>query len=290
MKDSQVGIVELLDVMKRLRDPVSGCPWDMVQSFSTIVPFTIEEAYEVADAVDRDSMVELQDELGDLLLQVVFHAQMAEERGAFAFRDVVTSVVRKMIGRHPHVFGDEVVSDAASQAIQWDKHKKQERESRGDADASALAGVSRGLPEWIRAAKLQKRAATVGFDWPGPDPVIEKLLEEVEEVRAEFEELKRFPQSEVVKNRLEEEMGDLLFVCANLARHASVDIGSALRRANLKFERRFRRMEEMVQFDGMELADLSLSAQEEYWVRVKTSEGELLGFPDKLKGGSTTIS
>lgn len=272
MSGTQTGIVELLEVMSSLRDPIGGCPWDLQQTFKTIAPFTIEEAYEVADAIDRDNMSDLRDELGDLLLQVVFHSRMAEERGAFTFQDVVTSIVAKMRRRHPHVFGDEFVGSAADQTVEWDKHKKREREFKGEVDASALAGVSRGMPEWLRAAKLQRRAAAVGFDWPGPEPVLDKLLEEVAEVREEFEALERSPESLAVRMRLEDEIGDLLFVCANLARHAGVDTGNALRRANLKFERRFRGMEAMAKSHGVELASLSLHDQEGYWTKVKSSE------------------
>lgn len=263
---------DLLYVMRRLRDPDGGCPWDLEQTFSTIAPFTIEEAYEVADAIDRDDMLELRDELGDLLLQVVFHSQMASEAGCFSFGDVVKSIVEKMVRRHPHVFAGEVVKNAAEQTAEWDRHKKLERERKGDRDSSALAGISRGMPEWMRAIKLQRRAAAVGFDWPGPDPVIAKLLEEAEEVRMEFKEMQQFPSDPSVKQRLEDEIGDLLFVCANLARHAEVDVGNALRRANLKFERRFRGMEQLAGKSGRVLADLNLNEQEEYWVRVKEDE------------------
>jgi nucleoside triphosphate diphosphatase len=272
MDGSQSEIDELLNVMKRLRNPVGGCPWDAQQSFSTIAPFTIEEAYEVADAIDRDDMCDLRDELGDLLLQVVFLSRIAEERGAFSFHDVVTSIVGKLVRRHPHVFGSEIVSDAKAQTAEWERHKKRERESKGGSDTSALAGISLGMPEWIRATKIQKRAAQVGFDWPRPGQVLDKLLEEVEEVRAEFVELERLPQDDLVRVRLEEEVGDVLFVCANLARHADVDVGNALRRANLKFERRFRKMEELARVDGVELTDLSQGEQEEYWVKVKRGE------------------
>ncbi|MBC7991043.1 MAG: nucleoside triphosphate pyrophosphohydrolase, partial [Luteimonas sp.] len=165
--------------MARLRDREHGCPWDVQQTFATIAPYTIEEAYEVADAIDRNDLDDLKDELGDLLLQVVFHARMAQEQGAFAFGDVVAAISDKMTRRHPHVFADAQVADAASQTAAWDEHKRQEREASGEADASALSGIARGMPEWQRAGKLQARAAKVGFDWPGPAPVIEKLHEEI---------------------------------------------------------------------------------------------------------------
>ena len=265
-------IQRLLDIMARLRDRENGCPWDVEQTFATIAPYTIEEAYEVADAIDRHDLPALKDELGDLLLQVVFHARMAEEQGAFAFADVVHAISDKMTRRHPHVFGDEAVTDVAAQTVAWDEHKRREREANGDEDASALAGIARGLPEWQRATKLQNRAAKVGFDWPGPAPVIEKLHEEIEEVRAEFAAVSADPADADAQHRLEDEIGDLLFVCANLARHARVDVGNALRRANLKFERRFRAMEALAAADRTELAALPLEMQDRYWDRAKAAE------------------
>lgn len=265
-------IQRLLDIMVRLRDRENGCPWDVEQTFATIAPYTIEEAYEVADAIDRGDLPALKDELGDLLLQVVFHARMAEEQGAFAFAEVVAAISDKMTRRHPHVFGDDEVMDVAAQTVAWDEHKRREREANGDGDASALAGIARGLPEWQRAVKLQNRAAKVGFDWPGPAPVIEKLHEEIEEVRAEFAAVADDPGDADAHGRLEDEIGDLLFVCANLARHAKVDVGSALRRANLKFERRFRAMEALAEADGTELAGLPLEMQDRYWDQAKAAE------------------
>lgn len=265
MKD----IGELLGIMARLRNPEGGCPWDLQQDFSTIAPYTIEEAYEVADAIDRGDLADLKDELGDLLLQVVFHAQMASERGAFAFSDVVAAICDKMVRRHPHVFGDASFEDAEAQTRNWEAIKQAERAAGGSADASALAGISRGLPEWQRAVKLQSRAARTGFDWPGPEPVIAKLREEIEEVRAEF------AHGDVQANhaRLEDEIGDLLFVAANLARHAKVDPGAALRRANHKFERRFRAMEAIAAGEGQALSNLPLDQQEALWQRAKQQEG-----------------
>ncbi|WP_454829466.1 nucleoside triphosphate pyrophosphohydrolase [Pseudoxanthomonas wuyuanensis] len=261
-------IAELLAVMARLRDPDGGCPWDLEQDFSTIAPYTIEEAYEVADAIDRDDLADLKDELGDLLLQVVFHAQMAQERGAFAFGDVVAAICGKMVRRHPHVFGDDTVDDTDAQTRNWEAIKRAEREAAGHRDGSALAGISRGLPEWQRAAKLQSRAARVGFDWPGPEPVIAKLHEEIEEVRAEF------ARGDIGGNhaRLQDEIGDLLFVAANLARHAKVDAGAALRHANHKFERRFRAMETLAAAEDTSLSALSLERQEALWQQVKRQE------------------
>ena len=263
-------IGDLLEIMARLRDPVAGCPWDVQQDFSSIAPYTVEEAYEVADAIDRGDLVDLKDELGDLLLQVVFHARMAEEGGYFAFADVVAAICDKMVRRHPHVFAGASVENAEAQTAAWEETKKHEREARYGADTSALAGVARGLPEWQRAVKLQKRAATVGFDWPEVDLVFDKLHEELDEVR---EELAKGRGHEA----LEDEIGDVLFVCANLTRHAKVDFGSALRRANAKFERRFRRMETMAAEQGLSLNGMSLEQQDSYWNRVKAEERLSIG-------------
>jgi nucleoside triphosphate diphosphatase len=258
-------INDLLAIMARLRDPDNGCPWDVKQSFETIVAYTIEEAYEVADAVDRRNYPDLCDELGDLLLQVVFHARMAEEAGHFNFNDVVASICNKMITRHPHVFEDAQADSAEEVLTNWEAIKRREREAGGDEDRSALAGIARGLPEWQRAIKLQKRAATVGFDWPDVNPVFDKLHEEIEEVRAEFADGSD-PQ------RLTDEIGDVLFVCANLARHARVDVSAALRHANAKFERRFRRMEAIAEGAGATLDEKSLVQQDALWNQAKAEE------------------
>ena len=266
MTDPGTPMSRLLAIMARLRDPASGCPWDVQQDFRSIAPYTIEEAYEVADAIDRGDMADLKDELGDLLLQVVFHARMAEESGDFRFDDVVESICDKMVRRHPHVFADVVVDGVEAQTEAWEVGKQAERRARGGVvDESALAGIARGLPEWQRAIKLQKRAARVGFDWPDVNPVFDKLHEEIDEVRAEF-------AAGVGHEALEDELGDVLFVCANLSRHGKVDFGAALRRANAKFERRFRRMEVMAAADGVSLSDLSLAAQDLYWDRAKAEE------------------
>jgi ATP diphosphatase len=260
-------LARLLAVMARLRDPERGCPWDVQQDFASIAPYTIEEAYEVADAIDRGDLADLKDELGDLLLQVAFHARMAEEQGAFAFDDVAAAIADKMVRRHPHVFdpahGGHASADAQTAA--WETDKAAERAAKGEADASALAGIARGLPEWQRAVKLQKRAARVGFDWPGAGPVFDKLHEEIEELRAEF-------AAGAGHAALEDELGDVLFVCANLARHGQVDFGAALRRANAKFERRFRRMEALAAADGVDLSALPLAGQDAYWDRAKGEE------------------
>ncbi|WP_223620283.1 nucleoside triphosphate pyrophosphohydrolase [Lysobacter sp. ESA13C] len=266
------GIAGLLTIMARLRDRDSGCPWDIEQDFASIAPYTIEEAYEVADAIDRKDLISLKDELGDLLLQVVFHARMAEEQGAFAFDDVVAAISDKMVRRHPHVFGDASVEDVEAQTVAWEEQKRREREAAGEVDTSALAGIARGLPEWQRAVKLQKRAAAVGFDWPDVSPVIAKLHEEIEEVRAEFAAVAAAPDDAAAHDRLEDEIGDVLFVCANLARHGKVDVGAALRRANLKFERRFRAMETLAAQDGLALAELPLEGQDAYWDKSKRAE------------------
>ena len=275
-RDAQVtgrrDIGELIDIMARLRDPGSGCPWDLAQDFASIAPYTIEEAYEVADAIARADMPALRDELGDLLLQVVFHARMAEEAGDFAFADVVGAICDKMVRRHPHVFGDADRDDADAVARSWEAIKREERAGRGEHDDSALAGISGGLPEWVRASKLQQRAARTGFDWPGPAPVIAKLCEELDEVKAEFAAVAADDHDPAAQARLEAELGDVLFVAANLARHARVDVGRALRGANLKFERRFRAMEAIAAGEGRPLEQRTLDEQESLWARVKAGE------------------
>lgn len=257
---------DLLAIMTRLRDPERGCPWDVQQNFGTIAPYTIEEAYEVADAIDRRDWDDLRDELGDLLLQVAFHAQMAKEQGLFDFDDVAHAISAKMLRRHPHVFGNVQYANLEAQKQAWDDIKTAERAAKGEVhDASALAGISHGLPEWKRALKLQQRAATVGFDWPDPSPVLDKLAEEVDEVRAEF-------AAGADPARLEDEIGDVLFVVVNLARHAGVDFSRALRHANAKFERRFRRMEQLATEEGGSMAAHDLPAQEALWQRAKADE------------------
>jgi len=259
---------DLLTIMTRLRDPEHGCPWDVQQDFSSIASYTIEEAYEVADAIDRHDWNDLRDELGDLLLQVVFHSQMAKEAGLFDFADVANAISDKMRRRHPHVFGEVRYADAAAQKQAWEQIKAAERVAKGESlDHSALAGVSAGLPEWRRALKLQQKAASVGFTWPGPQPVLDKLVEEIEEVRAEFDD-GADPQ------RLQDEIGDVLFVLVNLARHAKVDFSGALRHANAKFERRFRHMEQLAAEQGDDFGDRSLSEQETLWQRAKAAEAK----------------
>jgi ATP diphosphatase len=263
-------IDDLLRIMATLRDPEHGCPWDVKQDFATIAPYTIEEAYEVADAIDRRDFTDLRDELGDLLLQVVFHSRMAEEAGHFSFADVVEAICAKMTRRHPHVFPNadgkvEKVENAAAQTLAWEQHKRRERADAGAADTSVLAGISRGLPEWQRALKLQKRASTIGFDWSDPRPVLDKIAEEVSEVRHELD-------TGADPTRIADEIGDVLFVCVNLARLANVDYSAALRGANAKFERRFRRMEALAMADGTTLEGKPLAEQDAYWDRAKADD------------------
>lgn len=264
--DPGTGDIEsLLAIMARLRNREHGCPWDVAQTFDTIAPYTIEEAYEVADAIDRKDYPALKDELGDLLLQVVFHARMAEEQGLFDFGDVVGAINAKLERRHPHVFADARYANVQEQARAWGEIKRAERAARGEDDASALSGIARGLPEWKRALKLCEQAARVGFDWPGPEPVLDKLHEEIAEVRAEF-------AAGAQHDRLLDEIGDVAFVLVNLARHAKVDFSQALRHANAKFERRFRRMEALAAAAGGKLEGKSLAEQDALWDQAKAEE------------------
>jgi MazG family protein len=255
----------LIEVMARLRSPDGGCPWDLEQSFDTIAPYTIEEAYEVADAIGRGDLGALKEELGDLLLQVVYHARMAEEQHAFAYEDVARGITDKMIRRHPHVFGDATVADAEAQTARWEEQKAAERAAAGGARQSALDGVPLVMPALTRAEKLTKRAARVGFDWPHADQVFDKMAEEIGELRQEI-------TAGASRVRLEDELGDLLFCVANLARHLKVDPEHALRAANAKFERRFRAVEDSFAADGRDIDGASLDAMEERWQRVKRKE------------------
>jgi MazG family protein len=269
-------IERLCAIMASLRDPQRGCPWDVRQSFQTIAPYTIEEAYEVADAIQHGDMTSLREELGDLLLQVVFHSQMAREAGAFDLDDVARAIGDKMIKRHPHVFGEAVVDTAEAQHRAWEAQKASERLAKGmatGADVGTLDGVPIGLPGLTRALKLQKRAARVGFDWPAEGAVaaIEaKLGEELDEIKREV----------AIGNRaaLADECGDLLFVCVNLLRHLGVDPESALRATNAKFERRFRAVEGLIREAGIrDLAEASLERLEAAWEHVKATERESKG-------------
>ncbi|MBK1698001.1 nucleoside triphosphate pyrophosphohydrolase [Rhodovibrio salinarum] len=261
------GIDRLRAVMACLRDPHRGCPWDIEQTFATIAPYTIEEAYEVAEAIRNADMGELCDELGDLLLQVVYHAQMASEDGQFDFDDVAAGCADKMIRRHPHVFADERVTGADAQTVNWERQKADERARKARAegrDPSALDDLSLGLPALMRASKLSKRAARTGFDWPEAEQVFAKIDEEIGELR---QEIARGDAPEAVH----EEMGDLLFTVANLARKLDVDPETALRDANAKFERRFREVERRVAAEGRRPQDCSLDELEAHWQAGKRS-------------------
>ncbi|MFN7179227.1 nucleoside triphosphate pyrophosphohydrolase [Hyphomonas sp.] len=257
---------ELARIMARLRDPDGGCPWDLEQDFATIAPYTIEEAYEVADAIERGDRADLRDELGDLLFQVMFHSRMAEEEGSFALADVVAAINDKMIRRHPHVFGEKDERSAHEQTVAWEAMKAAERagKAKANAAASALDGVALSLPALLRAEKLQKRAARTGFDWTETPPIFDKLEEETAELKAAI--------ASGDAADIEDEMGDLLFVAANLARRLEIDPEQALRKANAKFERRFRAMEAAALAEGVDFSALSLDEQEAYWQRVKKAE------------------
>ena len=257
------GIQKLLDVMKRLRDPDEGCPWDLEQKFSTVAPYTIEEAYEVADAIARNDMADLKGELGDLLFQVVFYARMAEEAGEFDFTDVVSGVVEKMLRRHPHVFGNEMERSAGPSKGSWERIKAGER--GGDADASAVAGVAKALPALTRARKIGNRASRVGFDWPDREGVRAKINEELEELEEAVGT--RDPE------QIEEEFGDLLFSVVNMARHLEIDPEKSLSGANYKFERRFRDMEKAILASGKTLKDYSLESLDKEWRAAKRRVG-----------------
>jgi MazG family protein len=259
-------VARLLAVMAWLRDRRHGCPWDVEQTFRTIAPYTIEEAYEVADAIDRDDLGALKEELGDLLLQVVYHAQMAHESGAFGFADVASAIADKMVDRHPHVFGDARVATAEAQTVSWEARKAIERAAKraGAEPAGALDGVARALPALLRAEKIQKRAARVGFDWKQTGPVIDKIEEELGELRAELE------AGDVDQARLTDELGDVLFAVANLARHCKIDPEAALRATNDKFERRFRHIERRLAEAGRKPADATLEEMEALWQEAKT--------------------
>jgi ATP diphosphatase len=252
----------LLDIMAALRAPVGGCPWDVQQDFDSIAPYTIEEAYEVADAIARRDFAALPDELGDLLFQVVYHARMAEEEGRFGFADVAKAISDKMVRRHPHVFGEAAARDAGMQRAAWEEQKRAERMAR--AETGTLSGIPAALPALTRAQKLTARAARVGFDWPDAASVLDKLDEEVAELRAEL------PGADPA--RLADEVGDLLFVLANLARKLDLDPERCLREANLKFARRFGFIEHALAADGRQPAEASLEEMEALWVAAKAQE------------------
>lgn len=254
-------IRRLLEIMARLRDPETGCPWDVEQTFASIARYTLEEAHEVVDAIEREDWAELRGELGDLLLQTVFHARMAEEAGLFGFSDVVAAISDKMVARHPHVFGDESRDKTAEQqTVDWEALKARERGAR----ARVLDGVALALPALTRAVKLQNRAARVGFDWPSTEEVLDKLTEEAREVVE--------ARATLTQDEVSEEIGDLLFVMANLARHMKVDPEAALRAANQKFTRRFSRIEDWLTEAGKTPAQSDLAEMDALWNRAKAEE------------------
>ena len=270
MKPSR-DIAGLIAIMAALRTPGSGCPWDLEQNFATIAPYTIEEAFEVADAIARGDLDDLKDELGDLLLQVVFHARMAEEQGTFAFPDVVQAITEKLIRRHPHVFGDKGGLSTGEVNIQWDQIKAEEKAARASAGRApalgrdgALAGVSPGLPALARALKLQQKAGKVGFDWNDPKAVLAKIREEADEIGAELDA--------GANDKVAGEIGDLLFAVVNLARHLDVDPETALRTTNLKFERRFGAIEDALAVAGKTPVDATLSEMDALWNEAKATE------------------
>jgi ATP diphosphatase len=261
-------IRRLLEVMAKLRDPENGCPWDVEQTFGTIAPYTIEEAYEVADAIERGDMEDLKGELGDLLFQVVFHGRMAEEAGHFSFNDIAAQIADKMISRHPHVFGDQSGIDSATdQTLNWEAQKAKERAEKARADGrreSALDGVALGLPALTRAEKLQKRAARVGFDFPDLDPVVGKIEEELAEVRTEL--------LSGDHARQEQEIGDLLFAVTNLARFLKIDPEAALRATNQKFISRFEAVEDALHLEGRSTESATLEEMDRHWNAAKKRE------------------
>ena len=270
MKPSR-DIAGLIAIMAALRTPGSGCPWDLEQNFATIAPYTIEEAFEVADAIDRGDLDDLKDELGDLLLQVVFHARMAEEQGTFAFPDVVQAICEKLIRRHPHVFGDKSGLNTGQVNVQWDQIKAEEKAARAKAGRApapgrggALAGVSPGLPALARALKLQQKAGKVGFDWNDPKAVLAKIREEADEIGAELDA--------GAQEKVAGEIGDLLFAVVNLARHLDVDPETALRTTNLKFERRFGAIEDALAAVGKTPVEATLSEMDALWDQAKAKE------------------
>jgi MazG family protein len=266
--EKRYSLEDLIAVMARLRDPTNGGPWDVKQNFSTIAPYTIEEAYEVAEAIARNDLDALKDELGDLLLQVVYHAQMAAEQSRFDFSDVADAITRKMIRRHPHVFGDPALRDEFLNSNLWERIKAEEKAERGESAwsvASQLDEVPHALPALARAVKLQKRAAEVGFDWPSLAPVLAKAEEEIAE-------LKEAIASRDDAAKVKEEFGDLLFVMTNVARHLKVDPEAALREANAKFVRRFRSIEQALAKEGRRCEDATLEEMDQLWDEAKEAE------------------
>jgi nucleoside triphosphate diphosphatase len=264
-------LAELLDIMAALRTPSTGCPWDLAQSFETIAPYTVEEAYEVVDAIERHDLAALREELGDLLLQVVYHARMAEEQGAFAFADVVDAIAQKMLRRHPHVFGSASERAAGAAPGFWERIKDAEKVQESKGAAGVLADVPVGLPALTRAVKLQQKAASVGFDWPSRRQVLDKFKEEFDELEAALAAPSAAPRRQ---EAVAEEMGDLLFVMANLARHLQLEPETVLRQANAKFARRFAGIERKLAASGKTPHQSDLAEMDRLWEEVKAEEGE----------------
>lgn len=269
-------INRLIEIMAALRTPGTGCPWDLAQSFKTIAPYTLEEAYEVADAIEREDLSGLKDELGDLLLQVVYHSRMAEEAGAFSFGDVVEGVSAKMIRRHPHVFGEASAETPGDVNVLWDRIKAQENANKGGGNGSLLDAVPSAMPALVRAVKLQSKAAKAGFDWPDTGPVFEKLKEELGEFEAAARALDprggTSDQTESAVSHVREEFGDILFVMANIARHLDIDPESALRDANRKFVRRFGHIEKRLAEQGRAPSQSTLGEMDALWDEAKANE------------------
>ena len=265
-------LASLLGIMRRLRDPEQGCDWDLAQTYETIVPHTIEEAYEVADAIERQDFQSLRDELGDLLFQIIFYSQLSQERSTFNFDDVVQGICEKMIRRHPHIFEmSEPVLNSQKTNRSWEVIKAEERVGRRDnsqreTEISVLDGIAKTLPSLFAALKLQQRAALAGFDWPEIKPVVDKIAEELEELRTEIDE-------DGSSGKIEEELGDLLFACVNLARHLNINAEMALRNANRKFERRFRRVEALMGSLARDENKISLETMQTFWEQAKLEEG-----------------
>lgn len=260
-------INRLLSIMQRLRDPETGCPWDKEQTFATIVPYTLEETYEVLDAIARNDLDDLRGELGDLLFQVVFYAQMAQEQGHFDFNDICAAISDKLERRHPHIFADATANSSSEVLARWEEIKTSERAEK--AQHSALDDIPHAFPALMRAHKIQKRCSAVGFDWDSLGPVLDKVHEEIDEVMHEAK------QAVVDQAKLEEEMGDLLFATVNLSRHLGVKAETALQKANLKFERRFREVERIVAARGLTMTGVDLDTMEEVWQQVKRQESDL---------------
>ena len=262
-------IQQLIKIMRALRDPESGCPWDLKQDFQSLIPYTIEEAYEVADAIERKNLADIKSELGDLLFQIVFYSQLATEQHAFDFNDVAQAISDKLTRRHPHVFANEKIKNAEEQTKEWERLKQQERKIKAGKNADTLShldDVSRTLPSLMRAEKLQKRAAREGFDWPNIKGVIAKVYEELEEVQQELD------AKEQEHTKLEDEIGDLFFSCINLSRHAGVNAEQSLRKANLKFERRFRALEKIAISKNLHINKMTTDELELLWDEVKEQE------------------